>query len=112
MVFKFYKTFEHDNIATGTTVTGSWTADENYVIKRVHIMNKAGTALTASTIYFKIGDRVFTRELAPAVIFGPNVQVSPELNIPLTKGEKLDYTFKNNEGAAISIFICFEVHTS
>jgi len=112
MAFKFYKTFEHDNIAAGATVSGSWTADENYVIKRVHIMNKAGTALTASTIYFKIADRVFTRELAPAAVFGPNVQVSAELNISFSKGEKLDYTFKNNEGATISVFICFETHSA
>jgi len=111
MAFKFYKVFEHDNIADGTTVSGSWTADENYLIKRVHIINKAGAPLNKSTIYFKIGDRVFTREIAPALVFGQNVQVTAVLDIPFGKGEKLDYTFKNNEGSAVSIFIALEVHT-
>jgi hypothetical protein len=112
MAFKYYKTFEHDSIASGSTVSGSWTADEDLVIKRVHVVRKDGTALTASTIYFKIADRVFTRELAPAVVFGKTCDISAELNIPFSKGEKLDYTFKNLEGATISVFIYFEVHTA
>jgi hypothetical protein len=110
MPFKHYRTFEHDNIASGASVSGSFVADENLVIKRVHIARKDGSSLTASTFFFKIGDRVFTRELVPAAVFGPNIQVSAEVNIPFSKGEKLDYTFKNNEGAAISIFVYFEVH--
>jgi hypothetical protein len=110
MPFKHYRTFEHDNVANNTSVSGSFVADENYVIKRVHISRKDGQSLTASTFFFKIGDRVFARELVPASVFGPNVQVSAELNIPISKGEKLDYTFKNSEGSSISIFVYFEVH--
>jgi len=111
MAFKFWKTFEHDSIAAGTTVSGSWTADDDYIIKRIHIARKDGAGLTASTIYFKIADRVYTRELVPAVTLGKTADITTEINIPFTKGEKLDYTFKNNEGTAISIFIVFETHT-
>ena len=109
MVFKYIKTFEHDSIAAGSTVSSSWTADEDLVIKRVFIARKDGTALTASTFYFKIADRVYTREVAPAIVFGRTVDISPEVNISFTKGEKLDYVFKNLEGATISIFVYFEV---
>jgi hypothetical protein len=112
MPFKFYKTFEHDNVADGTTVSNSWTAEENYIIKRIHIIRKDGASLTKSTFYFKIGDRVFTREIVPANIFRERVDISPEINITFSKSEKLDYIFKNQEGTAISIFIVFEVHTA
>ena len=112
MPFKFYKTFEHDNIASGATVSGSWVAEENYTIKRIHIIRKDGASITRSTFYFKIGDRVFTREFAPASIFGEDIEISPELNISFAKSEKLDYIFRNLEGVTISIFIVFEVHTA
>jgi hypothetical protein len=110
MQFKHYRTFEHDNISNNASVSGSFVADENFVIKRVHIARKDGLALTSSTFFFKIGDRVFTRELAPARVFGPDIETSAEVNIPFSKGEKLDYTFRNLEGTAISVFIYFEIH--
>jgi len=112
MVFKYHKTFEHDSIADGATVSDSWVADEDLVIKRIHIRRKDGYALHASTFYFKIADRVFTRELVPAGILAEDALITPILDIPFTKGEKLDYTFKNLEGATISIFIVFEVHSA
>jgi len=111
MAFKFYRTFEHDSIAAGATVTGSWTADDDYVIKRVHVARKDGVALTASTFYFKVGDRVFTRELVPATALRPGADFVQAIDVKITKGEKLDYTFKNLEGATISIFVWFEVWT-
>lgn len=111
MAFKFHRTFEHDSITTGTRVSGSWTADQDYLIKRVHLIRKDGASFTASTFFWKIGDNVFTREKVPASIYGPDVLVSPILDIDFPKGAKLDYTFENLEGATISIFVVFEVHT-
>lgn len=106
--FRFFKTFEHDSIAAGTTVSGSWTADENYVIRRIHILRKDGASLPASTIYFKIGARVFTHEVVPVAVLGPDIEISTVVDIDFSKGEKLDYTFKNLEGTTISIYIYFE----
>jgi len=112
MPFSHVKTFEKDAIAHEATYSDSWVADKDYVIKRLMIARKNGTGLTASTIYFKIADRVYTREIAPAVYFGPDVEVTPVLNIPFKKGEKLDFTFKNLEGVAIDVYVYFEVEES
>jgi hypothetical protein len=112
MPFKFFKTFEHDSIANNSTIGNSWTAEDNYIIKRIYIIRKDGASLTKSTFYFKIGDRVFTREIVPANIFRERADISPELNIPFNKSEKLDYNFNNQEGTTISIFVVFEVHTA
>jgi len=112
MVFKFFKTFEHDGIADGTTVSDSWVADEDFIIKRVFIRRKDGYALHKSTYYFKIADRVFTRELVCAGVLAEDALITPILDIPFSKGEKLDYTFKNLEGTTIDIFIIFETHSA
>jgi len=112
MAFKFFKTFKHDKVDDTTTVSDSWTADEDYIIKRVFIRRKDGYALHKSTFYFKIGDRVFTHELVPAGILAEDALITPVLDIPFTKGEKLDYTFKNLEGVSIDVYIVFETHTA
>jgi len=44
----------------------------------------------------------------PASILGPDILVSPILDLPFKTGESLDFTFKNLEGATIDIFISFE----
>jgi hypothetical protein len=106
---RYFKTFEYDGIAAGDTRTGTWTAEENLTIRRVYIVEKAGTALRKSTFYLKISDRVYTREVMPCSVLGENVQVTPEVNIPFKKAETLSFTLKNNETAAISVWIVFEV---
>jgi len=40
------------------------------------------------------------------------VLVTPVLDIPFAAGQKLDFTFKNLEGATISLFVVFEVFAS
>jgi len=109
MGFAYYKTFEKDTLADGATYEDSWVADENLILKRIHIKNKAGTALTASTFYFKIAEVPYTHPVVPAAILGPDVEVSPILDISFQDKKKLDFTFKNLEGATISIFLSFEV---
>jgi len=109
--FKFFKHFSTTSLADGSTWSDSWTADDNYVIKRIHLQRGDGAGFTKSTFYFKIADRVYTREVVPASVLGPDVEVSPVLNIPFSKGEKLDFTFKNEEGTTIDVLLTFEVWT-
>jgi hypothetical protein len=108
MSLKYYKTFEHDGIAAGDTRTGTWTAEEDLKIKRVHVVEKAGTTLRKSTLYLKIAGRVYTHEVVPASVLGPDVLVAPVLDIPFGKAETLSFTLKNNETDAISVFVTFE----
>jgi len=110
MAFYYFKTFEKDSLADGDVYEDTWTADEDLVIKRIFIKNKDGSALTDTTFYFKIVGEVYTHPLVPAAILGPDVLVSPVLDIRFVKGAKLEFTFKNLEGVTISLFVVFEVH--
>jgi len=111
MAFAFFKSFEHDTIADKAKVSDSWVADMDYVIKRIFLRRKDGYALHKSQFYFKIGPKVFTREWVCAGILAEDALITPVLNIPFTKGEKLDYTFTNLEGTTIDIYVTFEVET-
>jgi hypothetical protein len=108
MGFKYYKTFSYDSLANGASYSDTWDLDEDLILKRVHIMRKDGAALTASTFYLKIKDRVYTLSVVPAAVLGPTVLANPQLDIAAAKGEKLAFTFSNAEGTAISVFITFE----
>jgi len=112
MPFAYYYTFEKDSLADGATYEDSWTTDEDLVLKRIHIKNKDGSALTDSTFYFKIGETVFTHPVVPAAILGPDIMVSPVLDIPFKKAQRFYFTFKNLEGVTISLFISLEAWRS
>jgi hypothetical protein len=108
MVFKYFKTFSYDSLAAGMSYSDTWDMDEDLVIKRIHIYEKTGASLKKSTFYLKIKDRVYTLAVAPAYVFDPSVVKALEFDISAAKGEKLAFTFANNEGAAVSVFISFE----
>ena len=105
---RFYKTFEKDGLASGSSWVQTWTAEEDMRIKRVHIVEKSGRTLRKSTFYMKIAGTVYTRELIPCSVVGPDVLVTPVLDIPFAKASELSFTLKNNEGVAIDLFTTFE----
>jgi hypothetical protein len=108
MGFKYFKTFEKTSLAAGTEYSDSWDLDEDLVVKRVWIVDKGGTALPNSTFYLKIKDRVYTLAVAPAAVLTPAYAKDYTLDIAAAKGEKLAFTFKNGESAAVNVFISFE----
>ena len=109
MVFKYYKYFEKDSFVDGAVHEETWRADENLVIKRIHLARKDGSAFTKSTFYLKISENVYTHPVVPCISLGPDKLTSPELNIPFSLGEILAFTLKNLEGAAISVMETFEM---
>jgi hypothetical protein len=108
VAFKYFKTFEKDSLADGSTYSETWYPDEDIVIKRIYIVNKAGTAWTDSEFYLKVKEDVYTLDVVPAVILGQDVQSTPELNIPVAAKQLVNFIFTNNEGAAVSLYVVFE----
>lgn len=105
----YYKTFEKSSLADGATWEDSWTADEDLKIKRIYLIRKTGEELIKSTLYFKISEIVYTRPYVSASAIGSDPLTSRDLDITFSKGKKLDFSFKNNEGASIDVFLTFEV---
>ena len=108
MALKYFKTIEEDSLADSASWTDDWTPDEDLVIKRIYLKNKDGSAFTDSTFYLKVSEDVYTHSIVPAAILGPDKEISPEVNIPVNAHEKISWTFKNNEGATVSLFLVFE----
>ena len=99
LVSPIIKFIDVGSVADGATETGSWTADEDYVIR--HILIKAdGEAPIKSTITMRIDDYVITKDKALCNTFGTNAENALLLNIPFRKSATFHYSLLNQEGAA------------
>lgn len=105
---KYFKTIEKDSLAAAGSWSSDWTPDIDLVIKRIYLKNKDGSAFTDSSFYLKISELVYTHSIVPAAILGPDREISPELNIPVSAHEKVAWTLKNNEADTVSLFLVFE----
>ena len=106
---KYYKTFEKTDLADATSWTQTWTVEADMRIKRIHVLEKAGTTLRKSTFYLKIAGDIYTHDLVPCSVLGPDIMVSPVLDIALPKGAELSFTLKNNEGKIIDLFVTLKL---
>ena len=105
MPFYAFKQIEVGSIAAGNTSSGSWTADDNYTIEKIFIIDKDGATLYKVTVTVRIDDKVLTRDLVPAMVLAPDELLSPELNLELSKGKTIYFEIKNNDSTAQDIYI-------
>jgi len=109
MEFAAFKYFEKDNISPNGTHEEDWSPTEDYIIKRIYLARKDGASFTKSTFYLKILEKVYTLNVVPCNILGPDMLTSPELNIPIKAKEVLKFTLKNLEGTTISVMETLEL---
>jgi len=109
MEFAEYKYFEKDAVADGGTYEDDWTPKEDRVIKRIHLARKDGASFTKSTFYFKTDSKVYTLDVVPCIVLGPDILTSPVLDIPIKAKETLSFTLKNLEGASIDVMVTLEL---
>jgi len=105
--YKFFKTFEKDDLAHLGSFRDDWTPDKDILVEKVYLKAKDGTELVKSIFYIAAKNKVFTREIVPAAIIGEDSLISEKLDWEIKAHEKIDFTFTNLEGAIKSVFIVF-----
>lgn len=108
MGFKFYKYFDEDALAIDGSHEEEWSPTEDVVIKRIHLARKNGSSFTDSTFYLKVGKEVYTMDVVPCAVLGPDKLTSPVLEIPVKAKATLSFVLKNLEGVAIDVMETFE----
>jgi len=111
MPFKEFKYFEKDGVADGATYEDDWTPKEDRIIHRIYLARKDGQSFTDSTFYFKIDGVVYTLDVVPCIILGPDILTNPVLDISIKAKETLSFTFKNLEGVSVDVMITLELWT-
>jgi len=91
MPFKEFKYFEKDGVGDGATYEDDWTPKEDRVIHRIYLARKDGQSFTDSTFYFKIDGVVYTLDVVPCIVLGPDILTNPVLDIPIKAKETLSW---------------------
>jgi|GEM_PF-2249019 len=113
MAFYTFKQIEVGSIAAGNTSTGSWTADDDYIIHKIYIKEYTATEIGTRflNVTLRVDNYVFTKDEVRAEIFDGYYGQVPELNIEFGKGKTFYYSITNEHGSsAISPYIVLELH--
>ena len=108
MPFYAFKQIEVGSIAAGNTSSGSWTADDDYTIKKIFIMEYTATEVGTRflNVTLRVDNYTFTKDEVRAEIFDGYSNQVPELNISFGKGQTFYYSITNEHGSsAISPYI-------
>ena len=115
---KFYafKTIDSFTVSAGGTVEKTWTADDDYTIHTIRLVETTGASLTLlkTTISLSISEepprpQVITKDLVPGSIFTGYENQLPVLDIPLNKSEVIKFSFENADTSDKTIYVVMEL---
>ena len=112
MPFHTFKLIDLGSISAGSTKEDSWSADDDYVIKRIYIVETTETAVGPQflTGTFRVDGYVFTKDSVNLSLFSGYRNQVPELDISFGKGKTFYYSVKNNHSSsAISAHLILEL---
>ena len=113
MAFYTFKQIEVGSISAGSTSTGSWTADDDYIIHKIYIKEATETEIGTRflNVTLRVDNYVFTKDEVRAEIFDGYYGQVPELNIEFGKGKTFYYSITNeHSSSAINPYIVLELH--
>lgn len=93
----YWKTINSGTIGAGTTVTKDWTADKDYVIRKVLVVNRGTATIDKIDLTIQWGDHFKTLDYVNAYPLAVDVEHAWQPNEPLAKGERVIVSFKNND---------------
>jgi len=112
MPFFAFKTIDLGSISAGGNVEKTWTADDDYIVKRMYIVETSETAvgLQFLKVTFWIDNTPYAKDFVNAYLFGgrPNQQI--ELDLPLGKGKTFKISVTNiHPSSSISAHVVLEL---
>jgi len=108
----YYKYIDLGTITAGSTVSNSWSADDDYKIKRIFVVETTGTKVGVRflTATLRIDSYVFTKDKVNLDLFEGKSNQVPVLDFPFTKGKTFYYSVTNNHGTdSISAVMILEL---
>jgi len=113
MAFTQFKVIDLGTISPGSTVSSQFDADDDYIIKRMYVVEYTATpvGLQFLTGTFHINKVPFTRDEVPLSLFGGYTNQVPELNLTFNRGFTFSYSVKNNHSSSsIAAYLILELH--
>lgn len=109
MPLKYLRSFDMGTIATAASTEKTWTPNEDVHIKRVYIVERSAQNLASVDFYLKVGDKVLTRDFAPASLFGQDPLFALDVDVSVSKGTEIYWKLENKGSSSVDIVVVFEV---
>jgi len=104
-----YKIVYEETVAADASFETDWTADADYIIDKIHIIEKTGRTLYKTPVTMRIEEEVITKDKVPASLFAPDEWLSPKLNAEFPKGKTYFISGTNKEGVSIDIAVILKL---
>ena len=104
-----YKVINVGEIAAGATVDVKWTADKDYVIDKIHIIDLDGHTLYKVNVTIRIDDDIFTRDAIPCCVLAPDEWTSPTIGAEFGRNRTIYFSFKNDDSVSHTIKIVLKL---
>ena len=108
---KFYafKTIDVGSVAADASTEKTWTSDDDYIIHKIHFVEKSGQTLYQYKVTISIDNYVITKDIVPASILAPDTLFAPILDVDLKKSQVLKFSIENGESASRDCYIVLEL---
>jgi len=109
MGFAKFITIDIGPVPSGSIVEKLWESDEEFRIRRIFFVEKAGNPINAVEVTIRMNGTVYAEDYVPAVILSHINPLNPELDISITKGTKIVFGLKNNETGVRNLYAVLEL---
>jgi len=109
MRFDHIRYIEVTGVADGSPFSGEWTADDDYIIKRIFIRRSDGGSWTKSTITIKIDEVASTKTKSSVAIWGSDVLNALVIDYDFPKDRVFKFEGVNQEGLTIDVRVELEL---
>jgi len=102
MPLKVFKIIDVGDISAGGTVEKTYTAEDDYIIKRMYIVETTETpvGLQYITFTFWVDNVPYTKDKVNAKLFEGYTNQVPELNIDFSRGKTFRISLTNNHSSS------------
>jgi len=108
---KFYafKTIDSFTVSAGGTVEKTWTADDDYTIHTIRLVETTGASLALLKTTITLDGYAVTKDIVPGSVFVGNWNQLPELDIPISKSQVIKFSFENAGTSDVTIYVVLEL---
>jgi len=107
--FVKYLTLTPAPVSAGGSAEVEWTSDGDYTIKRIYFVEKTGAPIRQVEVTIRLETTSFTDDFVPAIFFEPGMRHLIELDLKISRAQKIVFGIKNNEAASRSFYVVLEL---
>jgi len=101
----YFKTINVGTVSASGTVSKSWSADDDYTLKKIIAVEKGNSGLHNVTATMRIENFTFTKDNIPLSVMQNNIQYVPDLEYLFKKGQTFYVSITNNGTSDVEIFL-------